>query len=310
MNRLARVVLSRGNARLNTTSSSLLWSKAVLCKPTGATSSRSSCPPHFRLSKRYLSTRPLLSSSVSASTSASTAVEEQKEEKGLFGQWPYYPLVGLGLISAISKEVLILNDELVYVSMFGAFTTTLYIYLGQDVKNYFQDKIGAQRNALLECCDIAIDSAKRFITLEKRNKSFPDDLKTLYEEEQRMAALTVEYQNKRHQIDVRDAVLQKLSTVRALEAEESTEYKRSLQSYALEYVRDKFSHLSADERSRQIDLLIDSLPSNKGSSVFEDMIATYFNEFLSQQYSTSELGVASRVPLFLSKEAAEAKAKH
>jgi len=127
----------------------------------------------------------------------------------------------------------------------------------------------------------------------------------------KMSALTVEYQNKKHQIDVRDAVLQKLSTVRALEDEESSEYKRALQAYALEYVREKFSHLSPAERSSHIDQLIDALPTNHGSAVYEDMIATYFNEFLAQQYSPSELGVSSRVPTFLSKEAAEAaKSKH
>jgi len=309
MNRLARVVLSRGNARLNTSACSL-WSKSVLSKATGVSYNRSSLSTPFRLSKRYLSTsRPLLSSSA-ATSSSSTAVEEQKEEKGLFGQWPYYPLVGLGLISAISKEVLILNDELVYLSMFGAFTTTLYIYVGEDVKKFFEDKITAQRNTLLECCEIAIDSAKRYITIEKRNKSFPDDLKTLYEEEKRMAAITVDYQNKKHQIDVRDAVLQKLSTVRALEDEESNEYKKALQTYAMEYVREKFSHLSPAERSSQIDQLIDALPTNKGSAVFEDMIASYFNEFLAQQYSPAELGVSSRVPTFLTKEAAAAKSSH
>jgi len=162
----------------------------------------------------------------------------------------------------------------------------------------------------LDCCDIAIDSARRYITIEKRNKSFPDDLKVLYEEEKKMTALTVDYQNKKHQIDVRDAVLQKLSTVRALEVEELSEYKKALQTYAVEYVREKFTHLSPAERSRHIDELIDALPSNTGSSVFEDMIATYFSEFLAQAYSPAELGVSSRVPTFLSKEAAEAKSKH
>jgi len=307
MNRLTRI-LARGNARLNTSARSALWSRAVISKAMGVNISRPSISNQFRLSKRYLSTpRPLMSSS--PSSSSSTAIEEQKEEKGLFGQWPYYPLVGLGLLSAISKEVLILNDEIVFLSMFGAFATTIYIYVGQDVQKFFDDKVISQRTTLRECCDIAIDSAKRYITMEKRNRSFPADLKTLYEEEKRMAALTVDYQNKKHQIDVRDAVLQKLSTVRALEEEESSEYKKALQAYALDYVREKYSQLSPAERSKHIDQLIESLPTNRGSVVYEDMIAAYFKEFLAQQYTPTDLGVASRVPTFLTKEAAEAK-KH
>jgi len=176
-------------------------------------------------------------------------------------------------------------------------------------KKFFADQVANQRNTLLTCCDIAIDSAKRHITIEKRNKSFPDDLKSLYEEEKVMSALTVEYQNKKHHLDVRDAVLQKLSTVKALEDEEVSEYKKALQSYALEFIREKFTQVSPNERSAHIDQLIEALPTNKGAVVYEDLMAKYFNEFLSQHYSPEELGVASRVPTFLSKEAAEAK-KH
>jgi len=305
MNRLARIVLARGNARLSTSANSL-WSKAVLTKPTGTIFTRSSS--HFRVNKRYLtSSRPLLSSSFSSSSS--TAIEEQKEEKGLFGQWPYYPLVGLGLISAISKEVLILNDELIYFSMFGAFTTTLYIYVGEDVKKFFEDKVAQQKSTLLECCEIAIDSAKRYISIEKRHRSFPDDLKNLYEEEKKMNVLTVDYQNKKHKIDVRDAVLQKLSTVKALEEEEANEYKKALQTYALDYVRERYSQIPQAERLKHIDLLIEALPSKSGAVVYEDLISQYFNEFLAQQYSPQDLGVASRVPTFLTKEAKEAASK-
>jgi len=124
-----------------------------------------------------------------------------------------------------------------------------------------------------------------------------------------MSLLTVDYQNKKHHLDVRDAILQKLSTVRALEEEESSEYKKALQSTALDFVREKYSQIPAEERSRHIDQLIDALPTNRGSVVYEDLITNYFNEFLAQQYSPEELGVASRIPNFLAKEAEAAK-KH
>jgi len=180
MNRLARVVLTRGNARLSANGASSLWAKSVLCRPLGMTVNRSS-PFPFSLSKRYLTnSRPLLSSSATL-----TASEEQKEEKGLFGQWPYYPLVAMGLISAISKEVLILNDELIFLSTFLTFTTGMYIYVGQDVKQFFESKRSQQKSSLLECAGIAIDATKRFVAIEKRNMSFPEDIANLYEEEKK-----------------------------------------------------------------------------------------------------------------------------
>jgi len=307
MNRLTRV-LTRGNARLSVSGASSLWAKSIICRPLGMTLSRSS-PVPFSLSKRFITnSRPLSSSS---SSSSLTSSEEQKEQKGLFGQWPYYPLVAMGLISAISKEVLILNDELVFVGTFLTFVTGMYIYVNQDVKNFFDSKQAHEITTLRECTGLAIDTAKRFITIEKRNLSFPEDIKNLYEEEKKMTHLTVDYQNKKHKLDVRDATLQKLSTIRSMETEESSEYKKLLQDYTLAYVLEKYSQVSKSERDSHIDQLIDNIPTSRGTAIYEDLINGYVREFLSQNYSPSDLGVSSRVPSFLAKENETAtKAKH
>jgi hypothetical protein len=232
------------------------------------------------------------------------------EKKGLFGEWPWYPLIGLGTITGISKEILILNDELVFVSMFLAFTTGVYITVGPTISQWFDSKIDHHRSSMLECCDIAIDTCKRFITIENRNKSFPEDLKELYEEETKMTSLAVDYQNKKHLVDAREAVLQKLATIKALEDEERNSYKKALLSYTVDYVRDKYSELPSNEKSAHIDALINNLPTREGTKVVEDFIVTHFREFINQQYTPQELGVANRVPLFLQKEEKEAKAKH
>jgi hypothetical protein len=318
MNRLGRLV-ARGNIRLTPATS--LFTKSFSCRPLVLSATRPSSLP-FRCNNnnkaRYFlsSSRPLLSSTTNIDNNNNNnnngdEITQQSDGNGmLFGKWPWYPLIGLGVITGISKELLILNDELVYVSMFFAFTTGVYIYLGQDVKNYFQSQIQKQREAMLECTGIARDTVVRFITIEKRNMSFPDDVKSLFEEEQKMSALSVDYQNKKHKIDVSEAVLQKLSTVKALEEEEANEYKKAVLSYATDYVRDKYHHLSPQEKSNHIDHLIDQLPTMDGYRPVEDVIVASFEEFMANEYSPRQLGVPSRVPTFLSKEREEAKKQH
>jgi len=125
-----------------------------------------------------------------------------------------------------------------------------------------------------------------------------------------MTSLTVDYQNKKHKLDVRDATLQKLSTIKSMEAEETNEYKKLLQNYTLEYILERYSKESKADKERHIDQLIDNIPNNVGMAVYEDLITGYVHEFLSQDYTPSDLGVTSRVPSFLAKEKESAKAKH
>jgi len=257
------------------------------------------------MGKRYIcSCRPLLSV-VNNSVSEEQQQQQPQAEGGLFGKWPWYPLIGLGAVTAISKEILILNDELVYVGMFLAFTTGVYIQFGPQLSSYLDSKIAQQRNTMLDCCDIAIDTAKRFIIIENRNKSFPEDLRNLFEEEMRMTKLSVDYQNKKHRIDIRDAVLQKLSTIKALEDEATIEYKKALRSYTVDYVKDKYSELSPHEKENHLNQIIDQLPTKAGSKMVEDLVMKYFQEFLDLQYKPEEMGVTNRVPAFLKKDAAQ-----
>jgi hypothetical protein len=253
------------------------------------------------MNKRYLSTsRPLLSSAAVSTT----PVQEQKDNL-IFGKWSLYPLAGLGLATAISKEILILNDELVYASMFFAFATSMYVYVGQDVADYFDKTINQAKDAQLDACDIAIDHLKRYITIENRNKSFPEDLKALYEEEVKMTHMAVEYQNKKRQIDATEAVLQKLTQIKALEDEEARSFKSALITRANEYVRDKFAELPVSEKNAYIDAIIDTLPSKKGdraSEVESDPTVRLFSDFLSDTYSPEELGVVSRINSYVNKD--------
>jgi hypothetical protein len=258
------------------------------------------------MSKRYFSTSRLsASAALSAPTESSSAsvVPEQKDNL-IFGKYSLYPLAGLGLATAISKEILILNDELVYASMFLAFTTSLYVYIGQDVAAYFEKTINQARDTQLDACDLAIDHLKRYITIENRNKSFPEDLKSLYEEEVKMTHMAVEYQNKKHAIDATEAVIQKLTQIKSLEDEEDREFKNALVAAANEYVREKFAELPASEKSAYIDAIIDHLPSKNGEKVQgveNDPAVRLFTAFLEEKYSREELGIVSRIDNYVNK---------
>jgi len=117
----------------------------------------------------------------------------------------------------------------------------------------------------------------------------------------KMGAITVDYQNRKHRLDVTESILQKLKTVRTLELEAENEYKKALKAYALKYVEEKLGQLATEDKIKHIDFLIQNMPTRKGTEVYEQLIAQYLNEFLSYQYSAEELGVQSRLPSYLAK---------
>jgi len=121
-----------------------------------------------------------------------------------------------------------------------------------------------------------------------------------------MGAITVDYQNRKHRLDVTESILQKLKTVRTLELEAENEYKKALKAYALKYVEEKLGQLATEDKIKHIDFLIQNMPTRKGTEVYEQLIAQYLNEFLSYQYSSEELGVQSRLPSYLAKANADA----
>jgi hypothetical protein len=254
------------------------------------------------MGKRYFTTsRPLLT----ATTSAPALQEKEDMRTLLFGKWPIYPLLALGALTGVSKEILILNDEMLFAGVFLAFAVTAYVQIGEDLSNYLGKELEAEHEQQLAACDIAIDAWKRFITIENRKKSFPEDVKALYEEEVKMAHMAVDYQNKKHQIDVKDAVLQKLTQIKALEDEEAREYKNALISNATAYVQERFATLPAKEKSTYIDAIIDTLPSNKGMAcpeVENDPAFRLFAAFLEENYTPEELGVVNRVSTYVNKK--------
>jgi len=110
-------------------------------------------------------------------------------------------------------------------------------------------------------------------------------------------------------MDVNEATLQKLSTIRAIEAEEAKAYKTAMTDYALAYLNEKLSKLTPDERSQILDHIIEQIPTNRGTAVYEDLITRYIDEFLSYGYTPADFGVVSRVPAFMSTKK-EASGKH
>jgi len=331
MNRLARTLLSR-NLRLSTsttTRASAVWAKSLSFNPHPKVNGFPPLQSQFRFKRYVTSSRPLLSPPATSSTSptssppATTSTIEvaetqnedflrpdpQKESKGLFGEWPLYPLVGLGLISAISKEILILNDEIIYVAAFSTAALTAYIYIGETLRKFLQDKVDAQNENFVEAAGYAADYLKKHLIIAKRQLSYPDDVRSLQEEEKTMSAITLEYRNKKHKMDVNEATLQKLSTIRAIEAEEAKAYKTAMTDYALAYLNEKLSKLTPDERSQILDHIIEQIPTNRGTAVYEDLITRYIDEFLSYGYTPADFGVVSRVPAFMSTKK-EASGKH
>lgn len=233
---------------------------------------------------------------------------------GLQGyQWP--PLIAMGMIPLLTKELVPLDPTFLHASIVAVEYWVLWTFW-RDTR-HTRRKYVFKRNFLrrLEAIGIRVDHLKRFLLLEEFALSHPQDLRTLYSEENRINQMAVDYQNLKHQLDTRNAIISKLRTLQSLEEDVRRKAVDALSTRAAEYVRDTFVSAPSAVKNKAIDLGIKNMVSELSSSSVarmrskppaplpaDDPVKLLFDEFLSKPRSPQDLGVENSVQKFLAKE--------
>jgi len=208
--------------------------------------------------------------------------------------------------SSHSKEWLLFNEELLLLGISTTFVYAVYIAFGETVRALMQSEVNTIRERHLDKRDLNIDHVNRFITLERRNMSYPEDLKALREAEVTLANISIAYQNAKYQADVHTATLAKLKMIASIEDSDRKSYKDALARAAADHVRMQFANADAETKLRAVDLSIDAIPAdlNAKSRVDPqaDPVAQMFADFLQKRYTPEQLGIISRVPAIVAKD--------
>lgn len=231
---------------------------------------------------------------------------------GLFGRFSLYPFLGLGAVTILSKELLIINEEFLLGVLSTTIFSALFVNFIESVESAVKEEHDTSIQSQMLVRDIAIDHYERLILIQNHNLTFPQDVKDLHAEREANAKLAQSYKELKHQHDVTNSVLHKLETIRRLEADEKDEFKNALYKAAMSHTQASLAQLPAEEKSQMVEDAIDSIPVSPEAEVAETAGIKHAINILAGYLDThktpKDIGMVSRIPLILEPKKQQLKA--
>jgi len=263
---------------------------------------------------------PAAPTAVAPATSANGNQDDAvvEEPKGLLGRgYEWYPLIGLGITAAVTQEWWIFDEYAITGACCFGVMYAGYI-LGYDMvmdgaKAAWQHKLEQNTAAL----GIRLDNLNRWKMLEEFSLSHADEMRNLYAEEAKINQMAVDYQNLKHQLDTRNAILAKLRSIKVLEDETRRQAIGALSKKASEYVQQAFLKAPPAVKFKAIETGIQNIaPELTTRSIAiarpkppalapDDPVKLLFDEFLAQPRTYEELGVKSFVQQLMTRKGAK-----
>jgi hypothetical protein len=234
---------------------------------------------------------PAPATPASSSSSDSTAVAPAQtfsEIVGKYGGW--YPFLGLGAVVAVSKEIIILNEELLLVSNFAAMVATLYFVLGDTVNKQAEEVRAeiAKRND--EVSDFQIEQISALIQAHELNIEQVSVLQRLKEQQNSLGAAHSKAKGLKVRHAAREALLKKLGDIRAREASEKASFHEMVSRRATAYVKREFARASADAKAALVNFGLDALEGKVRSMPAEiDVVRRLYSDYFDKKLYIQEI---------------------
>jgi len=214
--------------------------------------------------------RTISSSSTSLQSAAPSTAATQKDAEpssisgyvSRYGGW--YPLAGLGGLIIISKEILVLNEELLLATNFATFAFITWLVAGEQIQQLAVESQTARTKFLNDTTDVLIEAYKVGVkTYENLLAEIPLLKSTILQYSDLLKQGNGAAALKARQA-ARDAVISKLAGIyQRQQADAAKESVRAIDT-AVNAVRTQLENLSDEEQSKIMDHMIDIL---EGKSV-------------------------------------------
>lgn len=231
---------------------------------------------------RAISTSTPRTEAKAENANAVAAAEEPKtltDYVNKFGGW--YPLAGLGGFIAVSKELLVLNEELLMVTNFAAFVFFSWLALGDKVTEYVKESQDAETKENDQCSDLYITSIEHVVkALENQQAIIPllESLKTEYSALNTQAGTAK--QMRARQL-ARETAVQRLNAIYAREQDIKTTEMAGLFDTAYTKVVADLNSMSEKEKSAIIDYSIDVISGKAGKMTeANDPVGRLYKKYL------------------------------
>jgi len=198
-----------------------------------------------------------------------------------FGGW--YPLVGFGSLVVLSKELLVLNEELLLATNFATFVFIMWLATGETVNQLVVEKQESITKHYNDSCDLQIESIKSVVQAYETQLALIPLLNSARQQFTSLSDQVGLAQQQRAKYAAREAVAAKLNSLyqkeQAAQAAALTDYY----DYLAQQVREDVANLSSEEKRRFIDRMIEAVGGAEVPD--EDPVSRSFDKFLSQAQS-------------------------
>lgn len=180
-----------------------------------------------------------------------------------------YPLIGLGGILALSKEYIVMNEELLMVSNFVAVAVAGYVLAGEPLMTNMKERQEADKKFYSDWGSVESEGLRKVIEAHKRNLRQADAVRFVKDQVNTLAVQAYKANNVQAQIAARDAIEKKLQDILGREQAEQSNYARQLATEATEYVRNYFQKADKQIKMQTIENAI-ALLSGQTKSIPAD----------------------------------------
>jgi len=138
-------------------------------------------------------------------------------KSGIFEKYGLMPLAGWGLVAAVSKEWLIIDEEIFLLATFLFSSTTGYIFLRQPFKDYMKQEEENDRTKLESSLNSSITSKENQLKDLDQALTTPDLLRAVQSEDLQLMPQLANAAQRNLQLQVKQIIEKKLLTVEAEE---------------------------------------------------------------------------------------------
>lgn len=240
----------------------------------------------------------------------------QDGTKGIFGitGFHWYPTIGLGAAAILAKEIVIIEEHLMTQVFIGGMLFTAWVNARDAALKHAQDNTQLYTDKWNDSHNLLVDTYKRYALLEQFALSHEADLKNLWQEEERVARLTKEYQELKYKETAREAILLKLKGIQSLEVDQREDVQGKLIARARKHLNKEFSKAPAEVQSKVVDFAIKNIyvrPIGESKPLpAEHPVQSIINQFLNTPLTFQQLGVASKREAIYQKMKAEQQVAH
>jgi len=208
-----------------------------------------------------------------------------------YGGW--YPFLGLAGVIAISKEFLILNEELLLASNFAFVVGSLYFTMGDTVMKAAEDQAAEIHKKMDEISDLQIDALQTAVQAHELNIEQVAVLKSLKQQYNQLATDLNKARALKVRHAARDAMMKRLTDIRSREASERASFRQVVGEKATAYVRREFASAPAATKASLIDFAIEVVEGKKDriepkADPIRKMYVEYFEKKLYEQEIAEE----------------------